>query len=133
MVLCRFVGEIQFAGGPMLLKFRMQFEQNQALLEGILKMFNSYTWTFLEFVIFGKFNVVGISGVVPPRLTICGEVSRRKSFRERPSCIGKRVSRKLKETGNNTDSTSGLEQIAKCMPTVFPSQPIFLGPGGNSL
>jgi hypothetical protein len=84
-------------------------------------------------VICGKFKVVGISGVVLAILTILGEVYRRKSVPERPSCIGKRVSRKLKETGNNTDSTSGLEQTAECMPTVFPSQPIFLGPGGYSL
>jgi len=111
----------------------MEFEQIQGLLERRLKMFNNYTRTFLEFIISGKFNVVGISGVVLAVLAIFGVVPRRECVPERPSCIGKRVSRKLKETGNNTDSTSGLEQTAECMPTVFLSQPIFLGPGGYSL
>ena len=70
----------------------------------------------MEFVVIsGKFNVVGISGVVLAVLTIFGEVPRRKSVPERPSCIGKRVSRKLKQTGNNTDSTCGLEQTAECI------------------
>jgi len=39
MVLSRFVGEIQFAGRPLLLKFRMEFEQIQGLLEGHLYNF----------------------------------------------------------------------------------------------
>jgi hypothetical protein len=43
MVLGRFVGEIQFAGGPMLLQFRLEFEQIHGLIEGLLKMFNNYT------------------------------------------------------------------------------------------
>lgn len=134
MVLGRFVDEIQLADGPMSLQFRMEFEQMHGLLEGLLKMFDNYIWTFLELVVIsGKFNVFGISGVVLAILTMLGEVYRRKSVPERPSCIGKRVSRKLKETGNNTDSTSGLEQTAECMLTVFPPQPIFLGPGGYSL
>ena len=38
MFLLRFVGEIQFSGRPMLLKFRMVFEQIPGLLEGLLKM-----------------------------------------------------------------------------------------------
>jgi hypothetical protein len=112
----------------------MEFEQIQGLLEGLLKMFNNYIWIFLELVVVsGKFNVFGISGVILAILTILGEVSRRKSVPERPSCIGKRVSRRLKENGNNTDSTSGLEQTAEYMPAVFLSQPIFLRPGGYSL
>jgi len=81
MVLSRYVGEIQFAGRHMLLKFRMEFEQIQCLLEGLLKMFNNYTRTFLELIIFGKFNVVGISGVVLAVLAIFGVVPRRKSSR----------------------------------------------------
>jgi len=85
------------------------------------------------FVVSGKFDVLGMNGVVLAGLTILDEVPRRKSAPERPSCIGKRVSRNLKETDNNTGSTSGLEQTAECMPTVFPSQPILLGPGGYSL
>ena len=74
MILGRSVGEIQFAGGPVPLQFRMKFEQIHGLLEGLLKIFNNYIWTFLELVISGKFNVVGISGVVLSILTILGEV-----------------------------------------------------------
>jgi hypothetical protein len=51
-VLRRFVGQIQFAGGPVLLKFRMEFEQIQGLLEELLNMCNNYIWAFLELLLY---------------------------------------------------------------------------------
>lgn len=134
MVLGKFVGERLFAGGPIPLQFRMDFEQIHGPLEWPLKIFNNYTWTFLEFVVIsGKFNVVGMSGVFLAILTLFGEISRRKSVPERPSCIGKRVSRKLKETGKIRTPHPALNKLQNVMLIVFPSQPIFLGPGGYSL